>query len=134
MIRIKVVPNDIKTVAKVVLIDQKNRVLFLKRSEYVRKFAGDWDLPGGHLKENESLEAGLKREVREETGLEIRDPIFINKIENLNFFYAMYNSQSVILSHEHTEYKFFEKEELKSSEKFQRIALEALRKMEIKNA
>ena len=55
MIRIKIVPNDISTVAKVVLIDQKNRTLFLKRSDYMKKFARDWDLPGGHLKANESI-------------------------------------------------------------------------------
>ena len=46
MIRVKIVPNDIKTVAKVVLIDDSDRVLFLKRSDYMEKYAGEWDLPG----------------------------------------------------------------------------------------
>jgi ADP-ribose pyrophosphatase YjhB (NUDIX family) len=32
---------------------------------------GRWDLPGGFLQEAEDAEAGLRREVREETGLEI---------------------------------------------------------------
>ena len=84
MIRVKIVPNDIKTVAKVVLIDDSNRVLFLKRSNYMEKYAGEWDLPGGHLKSNESLSAGLKREVEEETGPKIENeklsaPQFIAK-------------------------------------------------------
>lgn len=133
MIRIKIVQNDVKTVAKVVLIDQKNRTLFLKRSDYVLKYAGDWDLPGGHLKENESIISGLAREVEEETGLTVAEPKFLSKIDNLNFFYAMYDSQELQLSHEHTEYRFFEKKELDPKEKFQRVALAALEVIENAN-
>ena len=133
MIRVKIVQNDTKTVAKVILVDNKNRVLLLKRSNYLEKFAGDWDLPGGHLKPNESLIAGLKRETYEETNLKIESPIFLTKIENLHFFYAMYDSQKINLSHEHTEYKFFDKQDLDTKEKFQRIALNALEKIENEN-
>lgn len=32
---------------------------------------GEWDLPGGKLHENEELEAGLAREIKEELGLEV---------------------------------------------------------------
>lgn len=133
MIRIKIVRNDVRTVAKVVLIDQKNRTLFLKRSDYVLKYAGDWDLPGGHLKENESIISGLAREVEEETGLTVAEPKFLSKIDNLNFFYAMYDSQELQLSHEHTEYRFFEKKELDPKERFQRVALAALEVIENAN-
>lgn len=126
MIRIKIVPNDISTVAKVILLDSENRVLLLKRSSYVEKFANEWDLPGGHLKENENMINGLKREVFEETGLKIREPDFLKTIENLNFFIASYDSQPIKLSHEHTDYKFFEKHQLDDNEKFQRICIEAL--------
>lgn len=128
MIKIKVVQKDIKTVAKVVLIDSSNRVLFLKRSDYTEKYAGDWDLPGGHLKPNESLEAGLKRETKEETQLSVRDPVFFLKMDNLHFFYANYDSQNIKLSNEHTEYKFFEQKELNANHKFQNVALKALRR------
>ena len=90
MIRVKIVPNDINTVAKVIILDSEDRVLFLKRSKYVDKYAGEWDLPGGHLKENESLEAGLKRETLEETGIDLGDCVFYNNLENLNFFYFIF--------------------------------------------
>ena len=73
MIKIKIMPNDTKTVAKVILLDG-DKVLLLKRSGYVKKFANDWDLPGGHLKQNENLIKGLKREVfkRQVSKLKIR--------------------------------------------------------------
>ena len=133
MIRIKIVPNDTKQVAKVVLLDQENRALFLKRSDYVTKYSGDWDLPGGHLKEDENIISGLLREVKEETSLEIREPSFLLKIDNLYFFYAKYDSQEIKLSHEHTDYRFFDKDELDSSEKFQRVAIEAIRREKDEN-
>tara|TARA_B100000282_G_scaffold278965_1_gene238950 strand:+ start:2235 stop:2627 length:393 start_codon:yes stop_codon:yes gene_type:complete len=123
------VPNDISTVAKVVLIDNKKRTLFLKRSDYMEKFAGDWDLPGGHLKPNESLESGLARETKEETQLDVREPVFLLKMDNLHFFYASYDSQDVKLSHEHTDYKFFEEKDLDPNHKFQNVALKALEKL-----
>jgi ADP-ribose pyrophosphatase YjhB (NUDIX family) len=47
--------------------DDKGSVLL------VRQVVGQrlWTLPGGKVKRNESLKAALKREVREETGLDI---------------------------------------------------------------
>lgn len=119
-------PNDISTVAKVVIVDSKKRVLFLKRSNYMEKFAGEWDLPGGHLKQNESLAAGLEREVQEETGLSVKSSRLVDIDNNLHFFVAKYDSQPVKISHEHTEYRFFEQQELDPSQKFQKIALKAL--------
>ncbi len=126
MIKVKIVQDDVTAVAKVVLIDQSKRVLFLKRSSYVEKFAGEWDLPGGHLKTDEALLDGLDREVKEETSLDVRQPVFMVKIDNLHFFRANYDSQPVKLSHEHTDYRFFEENELDPNEKFQKIALDAL--------
>lgn len=129
-IRINIVPNDISTVVKVVIVDSKDRVLFLKRSNYMEKFAGEWDLPGGHLKGNESLFEGLEREVEEETGLSISEPKLISIDNNLHFFYCNYDSQPVKISHEHTEYRFFDKNDLDPTQKFQKIAINAL---EMKN-
>lgn len=125
-IRVKIVPNDISTIAKVVLVDERGRVLFLKRSGNTEKYPNQWDLPGGHLQENESLLAGLKREVFEETRLTVENPLFITKIEKTHFFMAKYDSMPIKLSHEHKAYTFLSKESLKAEDKYQKVALMVL--------
>lgn len=130
MIRVKIVPKDSNKVAKVIIINDDNHVLMLKRSDYVDKFAGEWDLPGGHIQVGEEFETGMKREVKEETGLTIEDCTFVGKIDNLDFYYCQYPEKPIKLSHEHTAFKFFSKNNLDSSGKFEKMALKAL---EMKN-
>lgn len=125
MIKLEVVPNDSKEVAKVVIIDE-GKVLMLKRSNYVNKYSGEWDLPGGHIRVGEDFEKGMRREVKEETDLDIEDLKFIEKIENLSFYLCEYNKNPIKLSHEHTKYRFFEKENLSLDKKFEKVALKAL--------
>jgi ADP-ribose pyrophosphatase YjhB (NUDIX family) len=55
--------------AEAVCLDQDGRVLLGRRAN--DPGAGLWDLPGGFLHEDELPEDGLRREVREETGLEL---------------------------------------------------------------
>jgi 8-oxo-dGTP diphosphatase len=52
------------------IILDRNRVLLVERGREPLK--GYWSLPGGVLETGERLEEGIRREVREETGLEIR--------------------------------------------------------------
>ncbi len=125
MIRVKIVPNDSRKVAKVVIISD-DMVLMMKRSNYVEKYAGEWDLPGGHIKVGEALEAGMAREVKEETGLRIENPVFIQDIDNLSFFYCEYDNEPIKLSHEHTAFRFFRAKNLNPNTKFEKIALKAL--------
>jgi ADP-ribose pyrophosphatase YjhB (NUDIX family) len=56
-----------------VVLDETRRVLLVKHVEAKRGgyWFGKWICPGGKLKLGESLEEGTKREVREETGLDI---------------------------------------------------------------
>lgn len=49
-----------------VIPDRHRRVLLIRRRDN-----GDWEPPGGVLELGETIEDGLRREVREETGLEI---------------------------------------------------------------
>jgi len=48
--------------------------LFLMKSH---KWKDKWVIPGGHIELGESIEEALKREIREETGLEIFDTVFV---------------------------------------------------------
>lgn len=41
---------------------------------------GDWGLPGGHLEFGENMQEGVRRELREETGLEIGEMTFSNLV------------------------------------------------------
>ena len=70
--------------------------------------------------------AGLKREVKEETSLEIEDPVFIAKKDRTYFFMANYNSQKIILSKEHRAYGFVSKDMLSKDDDYQSVALKAL--------
>ncbi len=51
------------------LIFDRGRILMAQRGKEPLK--GWWSLPGGALETGESLDTGVRREVREETGLEI---------------------------------------------------------------
>lgn len=41
------------------------------------KWKGLYTIPGGHIEVGERLEDALRREVKEETGLEVKDPQFL---------------------------------------------------------
>ena len=54
-----------------VIVIKDNRVLLGKRKN--AHGSGTWAFPGGHLEFNESIEACAKREVLEETGIQIKN-------------------------------------------------------------
>jgi ADP-ribose pyrophosphatase YjhB (NUDIX family) len=52
-----------------VILDKQGRILLLKHRFWTRQ---QWGLPGGLAARGETLAATLRRELREETGLEVR--------------------------------------------------------------
>jgi ADP-ribose pyrophosphatase YjhB (NUDIX family) len=55
--------------------DEEGRVLLTRRAH--EPFRGRWDLPGGFLEEGEHPIDGIRRELREETGLEVEPLEFL---------------------------------------------------------
>lgn len=47
-------------------------ILFVKRSENDSFLPGSWELPGGCLEYGENIEKTLRREIKEECGLDIK--------------------------------------------------------------
>ena len=52
------------------LILHKRKVLLLRRSDKSSKRGGTWEVPGGKINFGEDLHTALRREIKEETGLE----------------------------------------------------------------
>ena len=47
------------------------KILLVERTPHRKVYPAVWDLPGGHIEGEESPEKGLRREAREELGIEI---------------------------------------------------------------
>ena len=59
-----------KTIACVICVKEKDKILVIKRSKDEETKQGHWDLPGGHVDdEDKSIEKGALRELEEDTGL-----------------------------------------------------------------
>lgn len=75
-----------------------------------------WDLPGGHVQENETTDEAIRREVKEETSLviETAKELFVKDIKlgkplidhTAIFFDVVVTEKSIVLSSEHTDYKW----------------------------
>lgn len=115
--------DDMKFLQKAVVFHpaDRSRFLALKRWPGDKSRANKWDLPGGNLNFGQETDPGLRREIREETGLEVTEikPTKVwsryfgdTKVYHLFIAYTcVADTDNVRLSHEHTEYKWMTKEE-----------------------
>jgi 8-oxo-dGTP diphosphatase len=63
-----------KPTATALVVDDRGRILLARRAH--EPYAGLWDLPGGFLDEGEEPLDALRRELREETGVEVEPGAF----------------------------------------------------------
>lgn len=65
---------------KVLLKNTQGKYLFIKRTKQLEgETSTSWDIPGGRIEPNESLEEALRREAKEELGIELAgEPRLIN--------------------------------------------------------
>lgn len=119
-----------------ILENKSKEILLVKRKFPPKK--GFWDLPGGFVEQKETIEQSLKREIKEELGIEITHFKYFSSYTGNYFYKKMYyftlcfvfigkiENQKIIKAGDDAEkIKFFKKEKIP----FQRIAFP-----EIKNA
>lgn len=109
---------------RVLLKDQQNRILFIRRSKESKTNPGKWEFPGGKVDDGETFDEALIREVFEETGLKIslNDPIGVAKqyLPHINAVHLIMTGEiedgDLVLSHEHDDFKWVLKEDLETIE------------------
>lgn len=106
---------QIMPIASVEAVIARNEAfLFLRRNNQPAK--GEWWFPGGRIRKGESLEQTLRREIEEETGLELRSfklvnvysRVFPERHDITIVYLCKCEDGDVILNGEHSEYRFFQ--------------------------
>jgi ADP-ribose pyrophosphatase YjhB (NUDIX family) len=104
--------------ATALIVDAQERLLLMKRSD-----SGCWAPPGGAVELGEVVEDAARREVREETGLEVgkmslfgvfSGPELFHRYPNGDevynvtiVYHALYTGGDIRLNSEHTEWRWF---------------------------
>ena len=90
-------------------------------------YMGYWCLPGGHVDANEPIEDAIRREVKEETGLDVKigKPFFVDewrpKVKGEEwqiigaYFECFADSDDVVLSEDHDEFRWISPEDYKKN-------------------
>ncbi len=112
-------------IATKAFIVHQGKVLIVKESDDYQDGAnhGKYDVPGGRIQPGQRFDESLKREVKEETGLEIKikQPFFVSEwrpvVNNEQwqiigiFFECSTENDKVILSQDHDDYLWIEPKE-----------------------
>ncbi len=110
---------------KILLQNTEKKYLLLRRNaEKYPETGAKWDIPGGRIDPGTALLENLKREVMEETGLElVGEPTLISAQDILKpdkhvvrLTYVGQAAGIVKLSEEHSEYQWFTKTEIECLE------------------
>ena len=102
-----------------IFFKQDEKYLFLRRTRKYKSKPQKWDIPGGRINSDETLEKALAREVLEETGLIlervdrllIAQDIFVpgTNIHVVRLVYIGEASGEVVISNEHDDFRLLTK-------------------------
>ena len=101
------------------LIEKEGKYLIARRSTGSEDVMGKWEFPGGKVEKEESEEHAIEREIKEEFELEIKANKYLvnniceypKKTVDLRLYSCEYISGNFNL-HDHSEYKWVEKDNL----------------------
>jgi 8-oxo-dGTP diphosphatase len=113
--------DELKKNAIAVIVNNENKILLLKRADEEDTWMPNkWALVGGGVEKGETPEKAVKREIQEETGLDVKK--FVNsftiqrhKSSIEHVFACRYDGEptDVVLDHENTNYGWFDVQEMK---------------------
>lgn len=127
--------EKIQRIEATAFILKNNKLLILKRSKNKKVLPEYYEMPGGGIEFGESPEEAIKREVKEEAGLNIKvlkpyatfsDVINDKQYIDIQFYAEVIGENKVKLSDEHTKFEWIEKEEIdnyKFSEQMKNVIL-----------
>jgi nucleoside triphosphatase len=118
-----------RIIAVPILVDEEGRVLLCRMAEGRGVFPGQWALPGGGIEPDERIDDALRREVREELGIELaswRPLLFKDDVlekqfpdgsrRTLHMIFLVYlctpASKAVVLNEEFSESCWFDRDAL----------------------
>jgi len=132
--------KEMRHIASVFIIDEKDRVLIILRSKTAEKNPNTWEIPGGHVDpEDKDYEASAVREAKEEVGLTIhslnklKDEEYHNRIKHY-FVTDQYEGEIKIVANpetnviEHSEYKWASIEDIEQLKQQSRVSLYLMKK------
>ena len=128
---------ELQVGVKIILQNKEGKYLVILRSAIKYPEAGaKWEIGGGRINPGTPLLENIKREIQEETGLEIRDEVKLLDAQDIlrphkhivRLTYSGFADGEVVLSDEHTDYKWVSKEELMSLDPIDPIFKEVLNK------
>ena len=109
------------TVVAAIIYNSENKVLITQRPEGFH-LAGLWEFPGGKVEDGETFEEALKREIKEETNLNIvigdlywKETVDYSKKRVHLFFYksSLNEENQKVICHEISDFKWLENKDLK---------------------
>ena len=108
-------PDDIDSTSGVI-IEHDNKILVMRKAE------GNYSIPKGHMRKGETPRQAMHRELKEETQITLpTEPKFLYKMERpakkggdymYVFHYKSDKKLKPTLDHEHTDFDYYEKDNL----------------------
>lgn len=131
---------DLQVGVKIVLKNTDGKYLVVLRSAEKYPEAGmQWEIVGGRINPGTSLIENLKREVREETGLEIKGELKLITAQDIlkihkhivRLTYTGFADGEVVLSDEHTDYKWLSLKEILNLEPIDKYTKDVFDKLDL---